>query len=438
MNATHRSRRISRWLTLLALAAFAQGCSDGPRRPGTGPAGGGGGATVAGGSGGGAGTAMGGSASGQSGSGTGAVGGTAATGGSTGGQGGSLAGSGGSAGSDAEDTARDMGFGVNIGNTLENTTAWETGWGQPLITQEFISGMAESGIKTIRLPVAWDTYAENGVVPSDKMARVREVVEWILEAEMYAIVNIHWDGGWIRSDGTANQYRLTDGVRQKFRSYWEQIAGEFADLGDHLVFEGLNEEGEFYVNGNQSNGRDYAPLNELNQSFVDTVRAAGGENENRILLIAGFLTDIAATCVNEFAIPVDPAGSGKLLLSIHYYTPFPFTLMSEPTNWNGIVYPATTWGTPAEQAELAGLFQTLATFTRSRGIPAVIGEFTATTGDGAYVRESASRVRWMSAVSETAMSYGMVPVLWDTGGDIRRSDGSLSTDLSAVTTELGL
>jgi endoglucanase len=425
-----------RWFSLFALAAVALGCGDGPRRPGAERAGGG--AAVTGGSGGASGTAMGGSASGQSGSGSGAGGATSGTGGSTGGQGGGQAGSSGSAGSDAADTAADMGFGVNIGNTLENTTAWETGWGQPLITREFISGMAANGIKTIRLPVAWDTYAENGAIPPDKVARVREVVEWILEAEMYAIVNIHWDGGWIRGDETANRYRLTDDVRERFRSYWERIAGELADLGNHLVFEALNEEGEFYVNGNQNSGRDYAPLNELNQTFVDTVRAAGGENESRVLLIAGFLTDIALTCVNEFAIPVDPAGSGKLLLSIHYYTPFPFTLMSEPMNWNGIVYPATTWGTPAEEAELSGLFQTLATFTRSRNIPAVIGEFTATTGDGAYVRESASRIRWIRAVSETALSYGMVPVLWDTGGDIRRSDGSLSSDLSAVMSELGL
>ena len=413
---------------MAALAAVVHGCSDGPPRP------------PAHGSGGNAGTATGGGAGGQSGS--GAAAGAATMGGSSSGQGGGAATSGsagtGGAGSDAEDMARDMGFGVNIGNTLENTSVWETGWGQPLITREFIFGLAENGIKTIRLPVAWDTYSENGVIPPDKMARVREVTEWILEAEMYAIVNIHWDGGWIRSDGTASRYRLTDAVRQKFRSYWAQIAGEFADLGGDLVLEAMNEEGEFYVNGNQNAGRDYAPLNELNQSFVDTVRSAGGANESRVLLIAGFLTDIAATCVNEFAIPVDPAGGGKLLLSIHYYTPYPFTLMSEPENWNGIVYPQTTWGTPSEQNELSLLFDTLATFTRSRNIPAVIGEFTVTSGDGDYVRESESRIRWIRAVSETAMSHGMVPVLWDTGGDIRRSDGSLSSDLSAVVDELGL
>ena len=433
-NASLSSLRVSRWVAVLALTTVSYGCAEGPSRPDA--ADGGAGTVTGGGSGTGAGgvaTATGGSISGGGGSG---AGGATTMGGSAGS--GAASGAAGRATGSAADMAADMAFGVNIGNTLENTAAWETGWGQPVISREFIRGMAENGIKTIRLPVAWDTYAENGVIPLDKMARVHEVVAWILDAGMYCIVNIHWDGGWIRSDGTSSRYRLTDDVRGKFRSYWQQIAGEFAVVGDHLVFEALNEEGEFYVDGNKDGGRrDYEPLNELNQSFVDTVRAAGGSNESRALLVAGFVTDIAATCVNQFVVPVDPAGGGRLFLSIHYYTPFPFTLMSEPEDFGGLVYPETTWGTPEEQAELAVLFEKLAAFSRNRNIPAVIGEFTVTTGSGDYVRQSASRVRWLRAVSETAMSHGMVPVLWDTGEDIRRSDGSLSSDLRAVMSQLG-
>jgi len=83
-----------------------------------------------------------------------------------------------------------LGFGTNIGNTLENTMTWETGWGEPLITQTFISGLASRGIKTVRVPVAWDTYANNGVIDAAKMDRVKEVVSWINTTGMYAIVNI--------------------------------------------------------------------------------------------------------------------------------------------------------------------------------------------------------------------------------------------------------
>ena len=92
-----------------------------------------------------------------------------------------------------------MGVGVNIGNTLDNTTTWETGWGNPRITKEYVQSLARLGFKTVRVPVAWDTYARNGRIADDKLARVGEVVDWITAAGMFCVVNIHWDGGWIDS-----------------------------------------------------------------------------------------------------------------------------------------------------------------------------------------------------------------------------------------------
>ena len=240
-------------------------------------------------------------ASATSGSG-GTVNGGSASGGTA--SGGSAAGS-----VDAATLAAAMGFGANIGNTLENTTTWETGWGQPLITQAFIDGMASHGIKTVRVPVAWDTYATNGTIDATKLNRVKEVVGWIESAGMYAVVNIHWDGGWIYNESNSNKFKLTADVTTKFASYWAQIASGFADVGHQLVFEGLNEEGRFYQNGDSSQAPDYAALNQLNQSFVTTVRAQSGYNKTRALLIAGFATDIDLTCVDDFAVPSDPAGA---------------------------------------------------------------------------------------------------------------------------------
>jgi len=330
--------------------------------------------------------------------------------------------------------AQAMGIGVNIGNTLENTVAWETGWGQPLISQTYINGMADHGIKTVRVPVAWDTYAVNGVIPADKMARVHEVVQWIIDADMYAIVDIHWDMGWINNQGKPTKYQLTDDVRAKFASYWTQISAAFADVGDHLVLEAMNEEGEFYVGGTASSIPDYAPLNELNQTFVNTVRDGGGANETRALLISGFATDIGKTCVDAFAIPSDPAGAGKLFLSIHYYTPSTFCILAAPASYGN---PATTWGTPTEQATLQSLFSRLTVFSLARNIPVIIGEFSVTRGSGQYVRESASRILWMTSVASAAFAGTMVPVVWDTGSDVNRSDGSLSSDFQTVMTQLG-
>jgi endoglucanase len=324
--------------------------------------------------------------------------------------------------------AKAMGFGTNIGNTFDNTTKWETGWGQPLVTQEYIKGMASHGIKTVRVPVAWDTYATNGVIDATKMTRVKEVVGWILDAGMYAIVNIHWDGGWIFNEKKANQYTLTDDVKAKFANYWKQIGAAFSGVGHMLIFEGLNEEAQFYVNGDPKGTPDIDALNTLNQLFVTTARAQGGFNATRALLIAGLATDINKTCVDSFTVPTDPAGEGKLFLSIHFYDPYPFTLMEDPASWGS---PSATWGTDAEKKALDDQFTKLGNFSTKKKIPVIIGEFAVSRGEK-VVRQSASRTLWMQSVAKACFSRGMVPVLWDTGSEIKRTDGSLSTELQTA------
>ncbi len=355
-----------------------------------------------------------------------------------GGIGGLPMGSGGSTGPsdvgqvDAAAMVADMGFGTNIGNTLENTTEWETGWGQPLISEAFINGIASRGIKTVRVPVAWDTYANNGVIDAAKFDRVKQVVGWIEAAGMYPIVNIHWDGGWIFNESNENEFLLTADVKTKFASYWEQIATGFSDVGHKLILEGLNEEARFYANGDSNGTPDYAALNELNQLFVSTVRAQGGYNASRALLIVGFTTDIEKTCVDAFEVPDDPAGSGKLFLSLHYYTPYTFCGLDTVESWGS---PATTWGTDQEKATLEGLFDKLGAFSKSRSIPVILGEFGVTPGEN-YVREPASRILWMESVARASFVRGIVPVLWDTGSEIKRTDGSFSAEFQTVMDDL--
>jgi len=278
------------------------------------------------------------------------------------------------------------------------------------------------------VPVAWDTYAAGGVIDTTKMNRVKEVVGWIEAEGMYAIVNIHWDGGWIYNESNANKYKLTDDVKSKFASYWTQIAKAFSTVGHKLIFEALNEEGNFWVDGNSSGTPDYAALNTLNQLFVTTVRAQGGENASRALLIAGFTTDIDRTCVDAFTVPTDPAGQGKLFLSLHYYTPYTFCGLDTVESWGS---PATQWGTDAEKAELESKFTKLGTFAKQRSIPIILGEFGVTLGEK-YPRDPASRALWMEMVAKAALSRGMVPVLWDTGSDISRTDGAFSSALQTV------
>jgi endoglucanase len=305
-----------------------------------------------------------------------------------------------------------MGVGANIGNTLENTTQWETGWGNPRITREFVNSLAAQGFRTVRVPVAWDTWARDDIIPADKMARVSEVVDWITSAGMFCVVNIHWDGGWIDSSNK-ERYKKTHvfslEAERKFRGYWQQIATQFAGKNERLVFEALNEETNF--EGEGSRQKAYATLARVNQIFIDTVRGAGGNNAKRLLIVTGYATDFEKTTDRDYLLPTDSVPH-RLLISVHYYTPWQFAGMTKDESW-GKMRP--TWGTAGDLAELNRLFDAMQEFCKRHDIPAFIGEFGVTDK-----KEEASRVRWMSAVAQAALSRGMVPVLWDTGGDISR------------------
>ncbi|HYJ40944.1 MAG TPA: glycoside hydrolase family 5 protein [Steroidobacteraceae bacterium] len=314
---------------------------------------------------------------------------------------------------DAWTAAKLMGTGVNIGNTLENTTTWETGWGNPPITKKFVESLAKLGFKTVRVPVAWDTYAHNGRIDARKLARVGEVVDWITAAGMFCVVNIHWDGGWIDSSAKEKFPKtfatFSADAESKFVSYWRQIASYFADRNERLLFEALNEETNF--EGTGSTKKAYATLTRVNQLFIDTVRRTGGNNAKRLLIVTGYSTDITRTTSSEYVLPTDSVPH-RLLISVHYYTPWQFAGMTKDESWRKMQL---TWGSAADVAELNRLFDAMQEFCKRNDLPAFIGEFGVTDK-----KEMASRVRWMSAVAEAALSRQMVPVLWDTGGDISR------------------
>jgi endoglucanase len=314
---------------------------------------------------------------------------------------------------DAWHAAKLMGMGVNIGNTLENTSKWETGWGNPRITREYIDSLAALGFKTVRLPVAWDTYAREERIQPDKLARVGEVVDWITAAGMFCVVNIHWDGGWIDSSYKARfpdtYATFSAEAERKYRSYWSQIATFFAAKNERLLFEALNEETNF--EGTRSPRDAYATLKKVNQLFIDTVRKTGGNNGKRLLIVTGYFTDISKTTSGEYVLPTDSA-LNSLFISVHYYTPWKFVGMTEDA---GGVKMQPRWGTPSDLAELNRLFDALQAFCVRNNLPAFVGEFGVSEK-----KEAASRVRWMSAVAQAALSRKMVPVLWETGSDISR------------------
>ncbi|MBQ8962139.1 MAG: cellulase family glycosylhydrolase [Ruminococcus sp.] len=315
----------------------------------------------------------------------------------------------------------DMGIGINLGNTFESSGDWikqwgdgtpnsyETAWGSPTITQAMIQGYADEGFGALRVPVAWSNMMNDDgtyTVNAEYMARVHQVIDWALDTDMYVIVNQHWDGGWMGD--LPNDH---DNVMKKYTTIWSQICDEFADYGDKLIFESQNEDlgwndiwNQWSQNGDKN--RAYAYCNEVNQAFVDLVRASGGNNAKRHLLISGYFTAIDLTCDPLFEMPDDPAE--RCAVSVHYYSPSTFAILEEDADWGKSSY---TWGSDAEYAQLAKEIDMLVPAFVDKGIPVIIGEFGCPTRN----KEPESVRRYLSAVCEEALKRkGICPMLWDT------------------------
>lgn len=312
---------------------------------------------------------------------------------------------------------KDMGIGINLGNTYESCGDWiaqwgdgtpesyETAWGSPVITQEIIQGYAEAGFDTLRIPVAWSNLmAENYTISSEYLSAVKEVVDWTLDTGMYAIVNLHWDSGWFENFPTDKTNCMT-----KYTRIWEQLCDAFEDYNDYLIFESQNEELGWSSlwnrwGGTEGKAESYALANEINQTFVDVVRSSGGNNPQRHLLISGYNTDIELTCDPLFKMPVDPAN--RMAVSVHYYTPAGFAILEEDADWGKA---SSTWGTDAEIAELERNMDLMKTTFSDKGIPVIIGEY----GCPKKNKEEASVRKFISSVCKEAYTRGMCPVLWD-------------------------
>ncbi|MCM1578830.1 MAG: glycoside hydrolase family 5 protein, partial [Ruminococcus sp.] len=199
----------------------------------------------------------------------------------------------------------DMGMGINLGNTFESCGDWidqwgdgtpkayETAWGNPVVTEEMIKGYKKAGFDTLRIPVGWSNLmSDDGkyTISKDYMKRVTEVVDWALDADLYVIVNLHWDGGWLEK--VPEDF---DGCLEKYEAIWKQVSANFKNYGDKLIFESQNEElGWSSVwnpyGSNKGKEESYDYVNKINQKFVDVVRASGGNNAKRHLLISGYNT----------------------------------------------------------------------------------------------------------------------------------------------------
>lgn len=316
-------------------------------------------------------------------------------------------------------TAQWLGLGWNLGNGLEsykNGRAEETAWGNPQASRELMQKVREAGFQTVRIPVSY--IGRIGDAPDYRieeawLARIRDVVEYALEAQLYVIVNIHHDGNNDTANGAWIDCTAEDQtqVREQFARVWEQIAAVFVDCDERLILESMNEihDGTYQKPEGESAERCFANVNAFNQIFVDTVRASGGINAQRWLLIPGYNTNIDAT-LRGFVLPKDSV-KGRLMLSVHFYDPFQFALEE---NFNTV-----EWGEHAQgncgwcnEDYINEQFESLWKTYIQNDIPVVLGEF------GAINKENDCHRRYyLEYVVKAAAERGIPSIYWDNGYD---------------------
>lgn len=336
-----------------------------------------------------------------------------------------------------------MGMGWNLGNQLEassNGTPSETAWGNPEIKKELIDTVKAQGFNTVRIPVSYLSKigeAPDYTIDAAWLERVREVVDYVVDNDMYAIINLHGDGyytvqgGWLLCVDE-NQTE----IKAKYEAVWAQISEYFKDYDEHLIFESMNE--VFDGTYGNPNPDGYANINDYNRIFTETVRKTGGNNAKRWLLIPGWNTNIQHTTSDSFVIPEDSlceSDGKRLMISVHYYDPYNFTLdenlTSLKTQWGK--YAVENYDNWGQEDYVDSQMQLLNTKFVSQGYPVVIGELGAE--DRTYAKENSAGYRryWCEYVVKAAKANGCIPVYWDNGWNGKNGFGLFNRLTNEVT-----
>jgi endoglucanase len=344
--------------------------------------------------------------------------------------------------------------GWNLGNTLDAvnapSTAVETAWGNPAATQALFNGVKQSGFDIVRIPVTWIGHigpAPNYKVSEARLRRVAEVIGYAKKAGIKAmIINIHHDGnytdpgkgtwGFVDFKGAASNAAKKTGVQNQINKVWTQIAKYFINYGDYLIFETLNE----VHSGNWGNGASNAEqdiLFDWNKAALDAIRATGGNNATRFVAVPGLGSTepdivVAAHSRNKLLPNDSPNGLYKLIVSVHYYDPTSYTVAGV-TDPQPLIH---SWGTSEDKNHLNHEMETLKTNFIDNGVAVYIGEW----GGPTDVRSSMStavkntHLDYMGSVAAAARTNGVIPILWDDGGNFKcleRSNGRPKTGLWA-------
>lgn len=300
--------------------------------------------------------------------------------------------------------------GWNLGNSLDAVGADETAWGNPRITQALIQQIAAQGYKSIRIPVTWDKHigaAPNYTVEAAYMNRVEEVVRWALDANLYVMINVHHDSWtWVSSMEPKH-----DEVLARYNALWTQIAPRFKDQPNKLMFESINEP-RFTEGGTTDEAKANQMLQELNVSFHKIVRASGGNNATRPLVLPGLDTSPAQNKINELYNTMTKLNDPNLIATVHYYGYWPFSV-----NIAG----HTTFDQDTKNDIIQTFDNVYNTFV-AKGIPVIVGEYGLLGFDkNTGVIEQGEKLKFFEFLTYYMKEKKITGILWDNGQHFNRT-----------------
>jgi aryl-phospho-beta-D-glucosidase BglC (GH1 family) len=333
--------------------------------------------------------------------------------------------------SNAVELAAKMHLGINFGNTMVSPVEGE--WNSK-ITLSYVKFVKQLGFNAVRLPVGW---VWGHLSDPDKMKidpvwldRVKEVVGWCVDNDMYVILNAHADLGWLENNVNAESQ---ESVNAKQKALWEQIATTMRDFDEHLIFAGTNEP-------DVHDAEQMAILNGYHETFIKAVRATGGKNSYRVLVVQGPITNGELTYNLMNTLPHDPVPN-RMMVEIHNYTPATFTIVLDgDVSWGNMVY---YWGagnhstiepernaTYGEEDEILDEFQKMKQKFVDKGIPVVLGEYASWRRTADLDKpvpldtemHNKSVDYWATYVTKQAKAHGLLPFWWEIGFMLDRAN----------------
>jgi len=305
--------------------------------------------------------------------------------------------------------------GWNLGNTfdavdcdwLSDPMLYESAWCGTLTQPEVFDALAAAGFASVRIPVSWHNHVsgEDFIIDAQWLARVQDVVGYALDRGLYVILNTHHDIGeaYIYPD----REHLESSAKY-LTSIWAQLAEAFADADEYMIFEGMNEPRlagtnlEWSVNLRDERSKEAVEcINALNQAFVDTVRAPGGQNATRYLMVSGYDASLDGATNETFTLPQDSADN-RIIISVHAYTPYAFALQDGGQS-------TFDSNSRKDRSEIDNLMEKLYRQYIANGIPVVLGEFGARNKDN----NLQARADYTAYYVAAAAAHGIPCFIWD-------------------------